>query len=255
MREGLLGVILLKFAVDFLLFYAAGKLCRDAPCLHHVLVGAMISAIIMGLCLRPELMFLQLPFWRIVSFGLSMCAAFGFRESSLSKSAVYVLLNFAVGAFGWESECRKMGMLLASACGIALVCLFLPEDGGRKPIPVELEFGNRTLSLHALCDNGNNLRDPLTGCSVLIIDANAAWRLLGLTREQLSDPVNTLCSGVLPGLRLIPYRTIGSAGKFLLAMKLKRVRIGGSVGSRIVAFAPEIMEAGCGYQALMGGNL
>ena len=102
----------------------------------------------------------------------------------------------------------------------------------------------------ALRDTGNCLIDPITGGSVLVIGAQAAEKLTGLTAGQLKDPLRTM--GQLPGLRLIPYKTIGNTG-FLLALKIPEAKIGNRQGSTIVAFSPLIL--GTNYQALTGGTV
>jgi len=102
-------------------------------------------------------------------------------------------------------------------------------------------------------DTGNCLRDPVTGASVLVVGAQAARLLTGLTQQQLRSPLTTL--GTIPGLRLIPYRTVGTGAGLLLAMRFQNVRIGSWQGSTLVAFAPEGLEMGHPYQALTGGLL
>ena len=97
------------------------------------------------------------------------------------------------------------------------------------------------------------LRDPVTGQSVLIVDATAAWRLLGLTRQQLMTPVETVAAGKFPGLRLIPYRTVGQTGGLLAALRMENVKIDQWQGSALVAFAPVGLDAENGYRALTGG--
>ena len=86
--------------------------------------------------------------------------------------------------------------------------------------------------------------------SVLVIDVDAAERLIGLSRHQLCCPVDTI--GMLPGLRLIPYKSVGGSG-FLLAMRLSDVKVGSWKGSGLVAFSPEVLSAEGSYQALTGG--
>ena len=93
--------------------------------------------------------------------------------------------------------------------------------------------------------------DPVTGKGVLVADAGSAETLLGLTKAQLADPVGTVASGILPGLRLIPYRAVGVAGGLLLAVRLEGVRIGNRSADTLVAFAPEGLDGT--YRALIGG--
>ena len=109
------------------------------------------------------------------------------------------------------------------------------------------------MRLTALQDTGNSLIDPLTGRSVLVVGADVAKKLLGLTREQLSMPAEAIVSAGVPGLRLIPYRTVGQAGGMLLGLRLQDVKIGHWKGSSLVAFAPEGLSEEGAYQALTGG--
>ena len=78
----------------------------------------------------------------------------------------------------------------------------------------------------------------------------ASEKLTGLEREMLRDPVSAMEK--LPGLRLIPYKTVGNSG-FLLALLITEAKIGNQQGSAIVAFSPQ--NFGSKYQALTGGSL
>ena len=107
------------------------------------------------------------------------------------------------------------------------------------------------MRLTALQDTGNTLRDPITGKNVLVVGADVAGELMGLTREQLCSPVESM--GALPGLLLIPYSSVGSSSGFMLAIRLQNVKIGTWQGSTLVAFAPDIFRSEGAYQALTGG--
>jgi stage II sporulation protein GA (sporulation sigma-E factor processing peptidase) len=107
--------------------------------------------------------------------------------------------------------------------------------------------------LTALQDTGNTLRDPITGRQVLVVGADVAQKLTGLTVQQLKKPVENV--GLLPGLRLIPYRAVGQEAGLLLALKLPQVKIGTWQGNSLVAFAPEGLSPDGAYQALTGGVL
>jgi hypothetical protein len=106
-----------------------------------------------------------------------------------------------------------------------------------------------------LRDTGNGLQDPITGESVLVIGPEAAANLLGLTQSQLQNPVETLKQRTVPGLRLIPYRSVGQPGGMLLGLRIKEVTVGDRRGSVLVAFAPARIGGNEGYQALTGGVL
>ena len=125
--------------------------------------------------------------------------------------------------------------------------------GGREYVPVELTYGVKTVSIIALRDSGNTLRDPISGEQVLVVSGEVAEKLTGLTQEQLSAPLKTLMCRPVPGLRLIPYRAVGQAGDMLLAMRFDGVKIGHRTQSAVVAFAAEGLGRGDVYQALTGG--
>ena len=122
---------------------------------------------------------------------------------------------------------------------------------GKRFVPVELTYGGKQVKLTALQDTGNTLRDPLTGQQILVVGPQVAAALTGLTRQQLRDPAGAV--GALPGLRLVPYRAVGTDGGMLLALRLNRVKIGQWQGSSLVAFAPEGLGEHEEYQALTGG--
>ncbi|MBQ8201889.1 MAG: sigma-E processing peptidase SpoIIGA [Clostridia bacterium] len=63
---------------------------------------------------------------------------------------------------------------------------------------VALRHGNARLTLTALIDSGNLLRDVITGLPVIVISRRAAARLVTLPKS----------GELLPGMRFIPVRTI-----------------------------------------------
>lgn len=97
------------------------------------------------------------------------------------------------------------------------------------------------------------LKDPVTGNAVMVVDRMTADKLLGLTTEQLEDPIGTISRGTYPGLRLIPYTAVGKSAGMLLAMKMDELRINGQLSTQIVAFAPQAIGQGGEYEALLGG--
>ena len=107
----------------------------------------------------------------------------------------------------------------------------------------------------ALCDTGNQLRDPVTGEHVLVVGAQVAGELLGLTARQLANPADTLMTAKIQGLRLIPYTTVGRSRGLLLAVRMKDIRVDGRRTDALVAFAPEGLGENGGYQALTGGRV
>jgi len=180
------------------------------------------------------------------------CLSFAFSGAALLAVQLVEPDCLLLGGRAYYALSMPALLLLAGLC-YGLAALVLNGCGthtGGEIRTMSLELGQNTVEIRALLDTGNTLRDPVTGQAVLVVGADTALELLGLTRSQLEDPLGSV--GALPGLRLVPYHSVG-AKSFLLAMKLKNVKIGAWQGSTLVAFAPEGLSAEGAYQALTGG--
>jgi len=255
MTQYALTVVVLRFVVDLLLLLGASRLCRYPVQPIRCVLGAAIGAIYSGVCILPGFSFLGGFFWRSIFIALTCWNAFGANKSGLQRGVVFWLLQMALGGVAGGIERENIWGLAFASVGISVLFMLVFRSGlgSERYVPVELCYGGRQMEITALYDTGNTLTDPITGLPVLVVGADAAQKLTGLTREQLRRPVESV--GSIPGLRLIPYKTIGEKNGFLLGLRLKEVRIGTRWGSRIVAFAPECVGSEGTYQALAGGML
>lgn len=249
-------VAVLNFLIDFLLVLGTNRLCGCPPRPGKAVLAAAAGGIYSGACLLPGFGFLGNILWRLVSLATIGWIAFGWDRSGVRRTAVFGIICMAVGGAAAGLGGNAWSLLGAAVC-VFVLCLvgFRNHPPGAAYVPVELSYGEKKLQLTALRDTGNTLRDPLTGGSVLVIGADAARELTGLTRQQLADPIASMASGILPGLRLIPYRSVGQPAGMLLALRFPKVRIGAWHGSGLVAFAPEGLGTDGNYQALTGGTV
>ncbi len=249
-------VLLLNFLVDLLLLLGTNRLTGFPLKLRRCCLGAALGAAYAGICILPGLHFLGNTLWRMVCLGGIACIAFSLDKSALRRGVVFVLLSMALG--GIAMGLGKGGFLpiLGAAAGVLLLSRvgLRSRVGSVSHLPVQIQHRGQTVHLTALEDSGNALRDPVTGSSVLVVEGDVAVRLLNLTREQLLHPVETLASGAVQGLHLVPFHSVGRAG-LLLAYRFADVTIGKKQGSVLVAFAPEAIGRGEGYQALTGGAI
>lgn len=250
------SVILLRFAVDFLLILGTNRLCGTMPQLLSAAFAAMLGGIYAGVCLLPGFAFLSKGYWYMIILGLVCLFAFGWEGNALRRWALFVLLHMALNGIAVWMGSGGAVSVLASVAGLAVICLlgFRGNGAVRQLLPLRLSYGENTVQLTALRDTGNTLRDPVTGQDVLVIGAEAAQKLTGLTPAQLKSPVETVAAAVIPGLRLIPYNTIGQAGGLLLALRFHKVVLDGETISTLVAFAPAGLDGSSEYQALTGGR-
>lgn len=247
--------VLLNFLVDLLLLLGANRLGGYPPGLGRCAAAAAVGGIYAGVCLLPGFRFLGNLWWR----GVCLCAmggiAFGWNRGAISRTVLFLLLSMALGGIALGLGSGGFLGLIAGAAVTAGLCTvgFRSSVGGKEFVEVELRRAGVAVKLTALRDTGNTLRDPVTGQSVLVADAESARTLLGLTVNQLSRPVETVSSGIIPGLRLIPFRSVGNSGGMLVALRMDQVRIGSWQGSALVAFAPEGLGGNGTYRALTGG--
>ena len=249
------AVALLNFLVDFLLLLGTNRLCGYPPCWGRSALAAVLGGIYGAVCMLPGMGFLGNTLWRCVFLGLMSWIAFGFSKSALRRAVIFVLLCMALGGIAQGFGIGGAASVIASAAAVCAMCIlgFRDRPGSVSYVPVELSYGSKQLRVTALCDTGNTITDPITGRSVLVVGAEVAQQLTGLTQQQLRSPVSAVSQATIPGLRLIPYRTVSQPSGMLLALRFPRVRIGSWQGSSLVAFAPEKLCDDGQYQALTGG--
>ena len=240
----MLIAILLVGVVNMLLLTATEILFEEQGSFLRRLAGACLGAVFAGLSMVSQFAFFtQFP-WRVCSLVLAGLLAFGCSKPAVPKLMLFALLHLSLGGIT-ERKNEVLAMVLGAA-GICFACIVV---GKRKGVmPVELTYGGQTVQITALRDTGNTLRDPITGKQVLIVGADVAQMLTGLTLTALQDPVGSI--GTIPGLRLIPYQTVGNTG-MMLAINISNAKIGNRRGNTLVAFSPQIFNGH--YQALTGG--
>lgn len=242
-------LVVLNFLVDLLLLLGTNRLSGHPPQIKRAIPAAALGGIYGGICVLPWGTFLAGTLWRTVVLSLMALICFGFRGDALRRGILFILLSMALGGVATGLSGGGFWAIVLSAGAVCGMCLlgFRGRAGGNY-LPVELEGYRFT----ALRDTGNSLTDPITGQSVLVVSAKLGKRLLDLEPAELADPVSILHK--VKGGRLIPYRAVG-ASSLLLARRYDQVKIGRWKGSCLVAFAPDEIGQGRGYEALTGGGL
>lgn len=248
---------LLNFLVDLLLILGTNRLAGHPPGVKRAILPALLGGVHAGACLLPGFHFLGSGLWRGVAMCMMAWCAFGTERSGLRRGMLFVLLMLALNGAAMFLGSGGVGSLLLAAVAIGVLCLwgFRGNTVGCGFVPVELKHGETVFNLTALRDTGNTLTDPITGEGVLVAGADVGKKLFGLTAQQLSAPAETLAAGLAPGMRLIPYRTVGQQGAMMLAARLRDVKVGSWRGNALVAFAPECFGKTDGYQMLVGGAM
>ena len=250
-------VIFLNFIVNFLLILTSNRLCGYPYQWIRSALAAACGGLYGGICLLPIFRFLG-SFWGRTVFLICVSwIAFGQNRAFIHRGSVFLLLNLATTSIVMGFRQNNSGILLLSGAVLFLLCRCCRGICSKENafIPVKLRWNGKTISLTALRDTGNLLRDPVTGEQILIAGGDVAQELNCLTAEQLRQPVEAVASGTVPGLRLIPYRSVGQSSGMLPALRFHNVTIGHQNGSHIIAFAPDSLSQDNRYRMLTGGTI
>lgn len=248
-------VVLLNFAVDFLLLLSANRLTGHRARAKRCILGAAIGGLYGGMCLCPGLSFLKNWYWCIIALLAITIVSFGWKPSAVRRGALFVLLAMTLGGVASGLDNVNIIALVLAGMAILLLCTvgFAEPFRSTKYVNVELVWKGKRYPLTALVDTGNTLKDPITGSQVMVVNPQIAQKLFQLTPNQLYDPIETMQNTNIPGLRLIPYRAIGCPNGMLLGVNMDSVMINGCAAGRLIAFSPEDFGSDCCYQALAGG--
>lgn len=256
MRVYLDLVMLLNFLVDLCLLLGTNRLGGYPTGWKRCMLGAAFGGLYSGVCMLPGFQFMGNLLWRFLSLLIMAGISYGFTSHMLRQAGVLLILSMALG--GLAMSFGKGEVLPLLCCGVILLGLcrlgFAYPPGSVQYEEVTIGYGEKRVRILALRDTGNNLVDPVTGESVLVISGRIARELTGLTDAQLRDPLGTLAKGALPGLRLIPCRTVYGGG-MLLGMRFSDITVGKRKTSAVVAFAQDGLGREEAFQALTGGVL
>lgn len=214
--------------------------------------------------------------------ALMLLAAFGWKRSTVRQGLFFFALSFVfsgavllavqliepnmmlLGGRAYYAVTTPALLLLAGLIyGLAAVVLsgWGTHTGGDL-VSLSLSLEHRQLSLKALRDTGNTLRDPISGQSVLVTDWQVLSRLLpdaGIQSSHVRDPAALMqrLSRQYPQLRfrLIPYQAVGVESGLLLALRCCLEEKKGHRQERLVAFSPTPVSEEGRFDALIGGKI
>lgn len=249
-RDYMFLAVLLQIFVSFLLVLASKQVFAEFIHPVRAILGALVGGIYCSACAVPGLAFLNGVLWYGVSLGVTCLFSFGIARETIKPAVMYCLLRTAMDGLAGAGNRQQTLLWAALFCGVCLIGIWVSRYKKRY-LPVELCWGEKKAKLQGLVDTGHSLRDPITGKQVLIVGADVAQMLTGFTSQQLANPVENI--GKIPGLRLIPYQSVGKSQGMLLALPVQSGKIGNRKTSVVVAFAPQILDETGKFQALIGG--
>lgn len=188
----------------------------------------------------------------LLAFGRSSLFRFGltlgsfFLASLLLGGSMTALCNLFANLLGQPEGSAPSGggffLLALAGSGITLLGTHLRRRAAPRHVPVTLTVGERRVTLDALTDSGNLVRDPVSGRGVIFV---AEKRLGALVEEPLRavllaqrvEGMTGLPPDAVRRLCLIPAETVKGRG-VLIALRPDAVEVDGEVRSALICPAP-----------------
>ena len=263
------SLILWNAAVDYLLLLAAGKLCALPLRRWRLVLGALWGG---AYALLAAVFPAFWGLWTVKLAAGALAVLIGFGADRRTPRALAAF--FAVGAcFGgaarflsslrgetWDAAAPASGrvLLLSFALCYAVVAVVFRRVGAERRETVHavaLTRRGRELTLRALEDSGNALRDPLTGDAVLVADAEALAPLFddpALLRLPAPEALARLEGEQGRGLRLLPCACVTAERALLLCFRPESIAVDGRARrDLLVAVSPNRLSPEGRYDAII----
>lgn len=261
------------FLVNFIFDYAAlillGKLMKLY--IHHLriaaagVVGAMGTVLIF--CFGAWHVFLKIALAIIMilcAYGfhgkktLQIFAAFGLIITALSGA---VMLLVSVIPTGADSVIKNgivyfdlpggllLALMLVSYPTVCLVSKGIRARKNRTVYRTVIERAGRSVTVNALFDSGNKLKEPITGRPVVVAEWSAVEELFEekAAFEELTDKAEKY------RLWIIPYKSLGGNGR-IFAFLADRIQADKHVTERVFIGVTNQKFTG-EYQAVLNADL
>lgn len=248
-------VIGLNFLVDYLLILGTYRLTGKTNSTIRALIGSVLGAVYSGLCLIPQFYCISGEVCRALVLALICIVSFGIDCCTFRRSVIFLILSMSLGGLALGIGNGSFWSVLCCCFGLYLVvCSGILDVSAKKYIKAELYYRGVSRVITALLDTGNMLRDPISGEAVLIVGPEIAQEMLGITQEQLNDPIKAISELQIIGMRILPYSSVGKQRGMLLALRMDKVKLNGVDSGKLVAFSPDAI-GGSSFQALAGGTI
>lgn len=291
-----IDVLLLEnIAINFVILAVTSHFSRAKASLTRLLIGASIGAIYVLVVLLPGF---QTYFTLLAKLMLSfLIIAVTFWPEKLKEfirvTTIFYLVSFVFGgaAFALFYFSKSGGTLyngvyyidsfpvktLIAALIIAYLVIRISWDFVRSKlnkenimVPVSIKFKDRAISMKALIDTGNSLKDPISNLPVIVVEFSAVKEILPDEICKLFDGGNEnnfeLLSTAVESsdwasrFRLIPFTSLGQENGMLVGFKPDGIEIGNDIQSRnhgdvIVGIYNRHLSRDQSYEALLGLEL
>ena len=274
-------LFMINFSMDFLCFFLAAKLFGiKLPIGRGVLASAMggaysvaalfisigkiaaflidaaVCALMCAICFGGKNKNRSLPFYILVYLAISMMLGG-------AMTAIFNLINrlelpLAEGSSDGISVWMFAALALISAGVTLLGGALFKKRTIQKNARLRVTYKEKSISLDAMTDSGNLLRDPTSGTACIMVDADA---VRGLISAKICDAAKRGDVSSVAGLRgddaknirLIPVKTASGEG-VLIGVRVDEITVDRGQGERrvnAILVLSDIKDSADGNKALI----
>jgi stage II sporulation protein GA (sporulation sigma-E factor processing peptidase) len=273
------SLFLINFIVDYLLMVVSARICDVRQPRARLLAAAAVGGFYAVACAATGERFLSSAPMKMAAGVIMSLAAFGGSRRAARVTAVFFAVSAAfAGAVLALTLLRGPGAplvnvdvkLLAAAFAVCYAVISLVFRGaargrGRDYAELTVSMPDGNVSMRALIDTGNTLRDPMTGCRVYV---TGAGDVAGIFPKSVREKLRRMRAGDAAGLleelgetdgggrfRLVPYSAVGVDEGLLLAFRPDEVKLDGVKREGVlIAISPNRVSDSGAYRALIPGD-
>ncbi|MGI5978505.1 MAG: sigma-E processing peptidase SpoIIGA [Oscillospiraceae bacterium] len=269
-------MFVLNLLIDYFILLATAKLCalplRRGRFLLAAAFGALYAVLLLWAGLRPML---ATPCAKLGLGILMTLMAYGTEPGIWRPYAVFLLVSAAFGGavyaasllagvrpedglFG--SVSMRVLALSFAVCYCTLTFFFrrFGKRAVRETHQIEVTLCGRTASFTALADTGNELYDPISGLSVMVVGKKEVEKLLPpVLADALNDGPAVFMEALpyfdalRPRFRLIPYSSVGRSAGLLPVFRPDRVLLDGKTSNMLlVGLCPNDLSTSGEFSAI-----
>ncbi len=189
----------------------------------------------------PKILFM--PISKILVLGIMCCIAFYPCTSKVffEKCSLFLVISmlfcgvvYAAPLLLNSSDISPTLLVLFAFFITRLAYIKIKEKLYSKKCNLKIQYNKKTITIHAIIDTGNTLKDPISNMPVLVIDERVLKALFSPSVTQ-----NNLCEFVNPeDFRIIPYKTISNSGIIYGFIPDKLFYENKEIKNTVVAVAP-----------------
>ncbi len=268
-------LFIINFIIDYFLFLCSARVAGCVLRRKRYVLAALLGALYAVFAAMPSGFYLNSALAKLAVATLMSLIAFGSERYFLRCFLIFLAVSASFGGAVWavfllsgttpsdEPFVSLSPAMLALAFALCYAFISFAFRGGIRKndtqiVDMRISLNSHIITLRALRDTGNCLRDPMSGKSVAVADSKLLRPLFPdcLDALHLEDP-GCLVSKISCNkayerrFRLIPYSSLGNSKGLLAAFRPDSIHIDGKeTDDVLIAISHDLISQNGTYNAI-----